>query len=115
MKRVVDVVEIVALVCAAIFVVMLFANEPATSSSTSTAGGSVDGAAIFATYCSACHGADGGGGRGPQLSDGHVVDHFANAADEIDVVTNGRGGMPAWKDRLTDEEIAAVVAYTRTL
>jgi mono/diheme cytochrome c family protein len=40
---------------------------------------------------------------------------YPDAADEIAVVTNGRGGMPAFSERLSAEEIAAVVDYTRTV
>ena len=40
---------------------------------------------------------------------------YPDPADQIAVVTNGRGGMPAFGDRLSAEEIAAVVEYTRTV
>lgn len=110
-KRVVAAIQVFALACAAIFVVMLFANQPSGSASA----GPVDGAAIFATYCGQCHGAHGLGGIGPKLAEGTVALHFPDIEDEIAVVTNGRASMPAWKDRLSDEEIRAVVEYTRTL
>ena len=60
-----------------------------------------------------CHGSQGEGGVGPVLA-GQVVTRFPDAADQIAVVTNGRGGMPAFGNDLTDEEIAQVVEYTRT-
>ena len=34
-------------------------------------------------------------------------------ADQIAVVTKGRGSMPSFADSLTPEQIAAVVDYTR--
>ena len=40
---------------------------------------------------------------------------YPDPADQVAVVTNGRGGMPAFGDKLTEEEIAAVVEYTRTV
>jgi mono/diheme cytochrome c family protein len=110
-KRVVDVVQVLAVLAAAAFVVLLFANEPdRTGSATPTA----DGAAIFSTYCAGCHGATGGGGVGPQLSEGKVAGALTREA-QVNVVTHGVGAMPAWGDRLSDAEIEAVVDYTRSL
>ena len=48
------------------------------------------------------------------LGGGAVVSRFPNVAGEVAVVTNGRGSMPAWKGRLTSDQISAVVAYTRS-
>jgi cytochrome c551 len=115
LKRVAQVMEVVALAAVVVFVVALFVNEPSSPSARAGASaGTPDGAAIFAARCASCHGADGGGGSGPQLSEGHVVAAYPDAADEIAIVTDGRDGMPAWESRLTPEEIAAVVEYTRT-
>jgi mono/diheme cytochrome c family protein len=79
------------------------------------AAGGVDGAAVFGDNCAGCHGGDGSGGIGPRLAGGRVVQRFPDPAEQIAVVTDGRGGMPAWRDQLTEEEIAAVVEYTRTV
>jgi cytochrome c oxidase subunit II len=114
-KRVVDIVQIGALVCVAAFVVLLFANEPEREPAARAASaGAVDGAAVYASNCAVCHGQDGGGGVGPQLGDGAVAEAFPDVADQIDVVANGRGRMPAFGGDLSAEEIAAVVDYTRT-
>lgn len=122
-KRIVDAVEVVALVAVAVFVVMLFTNEPETSTATPTAPATsdgapepvgVDGAAVYAARCAGCHGDDGTGGFGPALGGGRVVAEFPDEADQIEVVTSGRGAMPAFGSRLSAEEIAAVVAFTRT-
>jgi mono/diheme cytochrome c family protein len=109
-KRIVNVVEVVALIGAAIFVVMLFANEPGGSHAPES-----PGAALFSGNCARCHGADGGGGLGPQLSDGKVVEAFPDVADQITFVTRGRGSMPAFGDTLSPAQIRQVVEYTRTL
>jgi mono/diheme cytochrome c family protein len=109
-KRFVNLMEIVVVVVALGFVVMLFANEP------DGAGGTADsspGATTFSESCAGCHGAEGGGGVGPKLA-GHVVDAFPDPADEIAVVTNGRRSMPSFDGTLTPEEIEQVVEYTRT-
>jgi len=114
-KRLVDVVEVVALVAVAAFVLALFVNGPdAGGGSASSGGAGAPGQAIFEANCASCHGADGSGGLGPQLSDGAVVDAFPDAADEEAVVTDGRGAMPSFEGRLSPEEIAQVVEYTRT-
>jgi len=73
----------------------------------------VVGRDVYAKECSNCHAADGGGKRGPRLSGGSVVDRYPEVADQIAVVTDGRAAMPAFGSRLTDEEIEAVVLYTR--
>ena len=83
-----------------------------------TADGSVDpvlaeGRQIFADNCATCHQPDGSGGRGPRINDGRVVENYPDPADQIELVTNGRGGMPAFGERLGAEQIEAVVRYTR--
>ena len=110
-KRIVNVIEVLALVAAAVFLVLLFANEP------DSGGGaySSPGAALFAANCARCHGSDGGGGLGPQLSGGAVAKDLTES-EEVGVVTKGRsGGMPAFGGDLSPAEIKQVVAYTRTL
>lgn len=109
-KRIVNVVEVLALIGAAIFVVMLFANEPGGSNAPES-----PGAALFSENCARCHGADGGGGLGPQLSGGKVVKAFPSVEDQITFVTQGRDGMPAFGDTLSAAQIRQVVEYTRTL
>ena len=109
-KRIVTVIEIVVLLGAAVFFVFLFANEPGSGGTAAAA----PGASLVAANCASCHGGDGGGGVGPQLSDGKVTAAFPDAADEIDVVTNGRGSMPAFGKGLSANEIELVVEYTRT-
>ncbi len=117
------VVQLLAAVCTVVFIGLLFLNEPEPvepaaapeDGGTTVVGAAVDGAAVYGQSCAGCHGADGGGGRGPQLSEGAVVEAFPEVDDEIGVVTLGRGGMPAFGSRLTPAEIEAVVEFTRTL
>jgi mono/diheme cytochrome c family protein len=44
-----------------------------------------------------------------------VVTRFPDPAAQIAVVTDGRRGMPSFATRLSADEIAAVVEYTRTV
>lgn len=66
---------------------------------------------IYAATCATCHGPSGQGFVGPSLVD--TPAKYPNIADEIALVTNGRGQMPAWGGRLTAKQIANVVEYTR--
>lgn len=74
------------------------------------AGGGEDGAAIFAQAgCGSCHtlaAAGASGSVGPNLDDAKPSRDLV-----VDRVTNGRGAMPAFKDSLTEAQIAAVAAY----
>ena len=72
----------------------------------------VTGRAVFVANCQRCHGARGQGVIGPRLA-GVVTGSFPNIQNEINVVTNGTGAMPAWGGRLSAAEIRAVVRYTR--
>ncbi|MGH8986457.1 MAG: c-type cytochrome [Acidimicrobiia bacterium] len=110
LKRFVNAVEILGLLATAVFVVMLFANQPDDGG-----GGGGAGAELYSANCARCHGGDGGGGVGPQLSGGAVVDEFPDVEGEIEVVADGRGSMPSFGDRLSTAEIDQVVEYTRTL
>lgn len=107
-KRLVTAVELLAAAAVVVFVVMLFANEPSTSKAAATPGGQ-----IFQANCARCHGAQGEGGIGPQLA-GVVTRDFPNAADQVTVVTKGRGAMPSFAGTLTPAQISQVVDYTRT-
>ena len=82
------------------------------------ADGSVDqtlvlGRDVWGDQCSRCHGSDGGGRSGPRLNGGRVVERFPEVADQVEIVAQGRGGMPSFDGRLSAAEIDAVVAYTR--
>ena len=64
------------------------------------------GRAVYANNCSGCHGALGTGGNGgPDISTGQ------NRGQVIAQVTNGGGGMPAFKSELTQQQIEDVAAF----
>jgi mono/diheme cytochrome c family protein len=71
------------------------------------------GQRIYDDNCARCHGNAGGGGAGPKLADGKVVEDFPDPAAQAEVVREGRGSMPAWGSKLSADEIDAVVRYTR--
>ncbi|MCY4492699.1 MAG: cytochrome c [Acidimicrobiaceae bacterium] len=72
-----------------------------------------DGRAVYAKHCAACHGRSGGGGQGPRLDGGAVVEAYPEFDDQVAVVADGSGTMPSFVERLTDRQIAAVTRYTR--
>jgi mono/diheme cytochrome c family protein len=113
-RRVVDGVEWAALAIAVVFVVLMFAYRPTRVVATGYSVSAPSGQAIFAANCATCHGDRGQGGVGPKLGQGQVAARFPNEDDEIAIVTNGEGGMPAWRGTLTPAQIKAVVDYTRT-
>lgn len=78
-----------------------------------------DGAEVWRRKCAGCHGADGSGGprrlapiAGPELQ-------AKTDAQLFEVVAQGVSApdrrMPAFRGKLADAEIAAAVAWLRTL
>jgi mono/diheme cytochrome c family protein len=114
LDRVVHIVQILTAVLVAAFVILLFVNEPAQPAPVPAAGSENEGETLYSTRCASCHGEDGGGSFGPALGGGVAVGRFPDPADQILVVSQGRGSMPSFSDSLTEEQIAAVVEYTRT-
>ena len=77
--------------------------------------GGVDAAALFAANCSGCHGADGKGGFGSDLSSA-VYSYGKDPASVKASIAEGRGGkMPSFGDQLTAAEIDALVEYSLKL
>jgi mono/diheme cytochrome c family protein len=112
-KKIVNAIEALALAALAVLVLVALTYRPAGSKPIVGSYVPAAGSQIFASHCSACHGDRGQGGIGPRLA-GSVATKYPNVADETAVVTNGRGGMPAWGTTLSPAEIDAVVSYTRT-
>jgi cytochrome c6 len=79
-----------------------------------------DGAASCKAKCAMCHGADGSASTGMGKSMGlkplssPEVQKMSDA-DMAALINNGKGKMPAFKGKLSDDEISAVVKYVRTL
>ncbi|MFA5565745.1 MAG: cytochrome c [Acidimicrobiia bacterium] len=71
------------------------------------------GRSVFSSNCARCHGSSGGGGAGVKLSQGRAVELHPDIATMIEVVTNGKNGMPSFGKALSEAEIEAVVRYVR--
>lgn len=93
-----------------------------------------EGGEVYAEHCAVCHGATGGGGAGPALSGGRVIERFSSLEDQILWVVKGTEGfqadgietygdtgepvnsgrvMPQFSEKLTAEEITLAVLYER--
>jgi mono/diheme cytochrome c family protein len=69
-----------------------------------------EGVSIYDDVCAMCHGLDlikppGGLAFDLRTFPKDDFERFRNS------VLNGKGGMPAWRDKLTDEDIALLWAY----
>jgi cytochrome c551/c552 len=73
---------------------------------------STPGQVVFATFCAACHGPEGAGLVGPNLTD-TVFLHGGTKADIVKVITKGVGdkGMPTWEPILTPTQIDQVADH----
>lgn len=82
------------------------------------AGGEGSGATLFADNCASCHGETGMGDReqgAPNLADAIWL-YGGDRASLIDSITNARFGvMPAWGQRLSEEDVRAVATYVHGL
>jgi mono/diheme cytochrome c family protein len=124
-----------ALLCVAIALVVSACTETATPTNTNTARTSASPAAPAATAtadplagaranftknCEPCHGPTGEGGlakvdnkqiKVPSLKSAHAAkltdDHIAH------MITNGEEAMPAFKDKMSQQEIADMVKFVR--
>lgn len=73
--------------------------------------GAAPGRAVFLKNCAHCHGADAGGGEGPDL---HQLDESDSwIANRI---RQGKAGeMTAFAGKLPEEDVTNVIAYLRSL
>lgn len=79
----------------------------------------IDAAAIFKSKCAVCHGPDGKGqttmGKNLHLRDLGSEDVQKMKGEEIEkVITDGKNKMPAYKGKLKEEEVDALVKLIRT-
>jgi cbb3-type cytochrome c oxidase subunit III len=78
-----------------------------------------DGGDLFKQKCSMCHGVDGKGY--PALKTPDFTDPKVQAAltdqEIVGVIKNGKKGtaMPAFGDKLSDDQIQSLLAYIRSL
>ena len=79
-----------------------------------------DGGAIYKKQCAMCHGPDGSGatsmGKTFKLRDLKSADvQGMTDAQLTDIITKGKGKMPAYGTKLGPDGVTAVVGYLRTM
>jgi len=79
-----------------------------------------DAASVYKSKCAACHGADASGntsiGKTMKIRDLRSADvQKQTDAQLTDIITAGKSPMPAYKDKLTSDQIKQLVAYIRDL
>lgn len=74
------------------------------------------GKAVFSGNCVQCHGADGGGINGPNLTDDRWI-NVKSVGDIYKTITEGvvLKGMPSWQNRLNQNQRIVVAAYVASL
>jgi mono/diheme cytochrome c family protein len=63
---------------------------------------------VFHDNCAACHGRDGEGGSGPAIAGEEA---YTDPEVVVSQIREGGGGMPAFGDRLSAQELADVSAF----
>jgi cytochrome c oxidase cbb3-type subunit 3 len=76
-----------------------------------------DAKAIFTQRCAMCHGEQGQGIIGPNLTDGHWLHGKGTLMDIHGIVSDGvdAKGMPAWKLQLSAVQVRQLAAYVGTM
>jgi len=106
----------------ALILFVLFAGLTLYAVSLVEAGPAPDNAvssATFRTKCAVCHGQDGGGsevGKSMNVPDlrSPVVQKLSDA-QLAQIISNGKGGMPAFKASLSEDQIHALVTHIRSM
>jgi mono/diheme cytochrome c family protein len=94
-----------------LFVVSIVRASPGPDSAASSA--------TFRTKCATCHGQDGGGsevGKSMNVPDlrSQAVQKLPDA-ELAQIISNGKGGMPSFKNSLKEDQIRSQVAHIRSL
>ena len=96
---------------------------PATDTGAVAADPVAHGKQIYMARCALCHGPEGKGdgpaaaGLNPKPRNHTDGTYMRSRTDDqlLEVIHNGKGGMPAWKGVLTEKEMQDVLKYVRTL
>ena len=78
-----------------------------------------DGGALFKAKCASCHGPDGKAqtavGKAMKIGDlGSADVQKMSDADIAKIIEGGKGKMPAYKGKLSPDEISQLVKFIRT-
>ncbi len=86
-----------------------------TAATSVQAGDPFNGHRLYGEFCLSCHGDDGSGEivAIPNFRRGEGL--LKSDYDLAETLKRGLGAMPAYQGLLTDNELADVISYTRTL
>jgi cytochrome c551 len=75
---------------------------------------------VFKTKCAPCHGAAGDANtpagkalKVPSFTSEEVLNE--TDANLLTIARNGKGKMPAWHDKLSDDQLKDLIAFIRTM
>ena len=74
-----------------------------------------EAAATYKAKCAMCHGADGKGGKMGTRDFASAEVKAETDAQLVDIITKGKGKMPAYSGKLSDEDIKGLVTHIRSL
>jgi len=106
--------DFISLLTVLVFVGLAVAGTPARAAEQDAAKQS------FQVHCAMCHGPDGRGdtviGKSAKIPDLHSA-AVQQQSDEAlaELIANGKGAMPPFKNSLSSEQIHALVGYIRAL
>jgi len=81
-----------------------------------TLASSFDAKAYYGKNCAGCHGADGKGGDTTMITPNFKDTAWQRRRTDqniLDSITKGKGMMPAWKEKMTEEQIKSMAAFIR--
>ena len=96
--------------CVGVCLVAFSGFNLANAQDAPSAAAMADGQDIFEDNCAFCHGAGGGGSEGPRLAGNERLQFISSIVGQIVL---GSNYMPAFGNRLDNDEIAAVSTYIR--
>jgi len=94
---------------------------PIFDATTSEAMSAADATTIYSRECVSCHGRDGRGrtrkGRQTHARDMTRAEWQDDVSDErlFNSISNGRGKMPAFRKKISENDIEALVAHVRRM
>lgn len=97
---------------AGLLLIVIGGQTEAMAQSGDSAADVTAGQTVYSSNCAGCHGADGTGVAGlgrPLIGIATQGDRSAH----IDAITNGKGSMPAFGERLSVDEVGQAASYVR--
>lgn len=75
-----------------------------------------DAATLYKSKCQVCHGPDGkGSAAGQKMGAKPFNETKASDKELVEITKNGKGKMPKFDGKLTDDQINELVKYIKTL